>query len=150
MKKTLILLTVMLMVLTVGVTTVNAKFLTFYKGSFLGDTKDVTVIHNATFATDQLQVKIAKAQGKYVIALTVVDSKVTTFYGDKVVRNIFNGPTTKTLMNEVDQKNLAAYRIFFYKQKGFLYRKPIAGFSFGELTNVKEYATIQEAREAIQ
>lgn len=103
------------------------------------------VIREHEYADDYVQVRIVKAEGRYLVALTVLDDGFIVRYADGRVKSVMTHPGT--IVDEQRAETLPGVRIVVYR-KGLL-KKHLVEVQLREPEPVREYPTIQKARDAL-
>lgn len=138
----------LVVVLIVIITLTNTGIVSFYKGKLLFATKDLVKIQEDHYVNEYLDLKVAKAEDKYILALSILNPDIIIFFYDGIVKNILTDLTTEPILDELQK--LESIQIFIYKKGGLIYSRPIKAFSFGDVNEISKYFTIDEARNALK
>ncbi len=130
----------------IWLTSVNV--LSLYNGKILLKSNALDKVEEEHYVNEYLDLKVVKAEGKFVLALSILDPDIIVYFNDGTVKSIMSELTEKPIFDEL--RELESIQILIYKKEGFIFRKSIGSFSFGDVDDISEYSTIDEAREALK
>ncbi len=130
----------------IWLTSVNV--LSLYNGKILLKSNAIDKVEEEHYVNEYLDLKVVKAEGKFVLALSILDPDIIVYFNDGTVKSIMSELTEKPIFDEL--RELESIQILIYKKEGFIFRESIGSFSFGDVDDISEYSTIDEAREALK
>lgn len=146
MKKFVFTLIVLVVVIGGGMLLLRDAHI--FKGNILVTSQQGEVI-TSEFENEYLRIRFAMAEGKYVMKLELIaDDLIQVYsYGSN---NKFSLSEPGFLFDEIARDQIEQRRVHIYKRKGFFYKRPIFSLRIGEINDVQEFETIQEAREFLK
>lgn len=146
MKKFVFILVVLVVVIGGGILLFRGAYISHGKVLFTSQQGELIT---SDFENEYFRIRFAKAEEKYVMKLELIADDLIQIYsfGSKN-RSSLSEPGF--LFDEIAPDQIEQRKIHIYKRKGFFFKKPILSFRFGQIENVKEFETIQEAREFLK
>lgn len=104
------------------------------------------VVVGQEYTDESVQVRIAKAEGRYVVALSVLDDDLIVSYVDGQVKSTVT--QLGTIFDEQSTENLPSVKIMVHR-KGLI-KKYLTELHFAaESGEIHEYPSLKEARDAL-
>lgn len=150
MKKNVYLITVFVaFALVIGVYQSHKAGMVSFHWTRYKEPQETTAIEHATFETEHLHIRLAFAEGQYLVVIEVLTDTIELIYHarDTDIRSLIKGKSITA--DQVSPERLSAQQITIYPTKGRLLKKPLASYYISLPADVPYYHTLQEAQEAL-